>query len=141
MLIIIVFSLDLVVAIREKALEERNTDPVTPMARILIWQVKTGRFWVDFISALPIFWFFGIWFNDSTIILLQGLHLLKLGRVWREIIYSNQTEDLKLTIRLINTIVYLLVYIHFTACMFYYIASIDKEWIPEMSRFREHTPE
>ncbi len=44
-------------------------------------------------------------------------------------------DQYKLVLRLANLFVALMVYIHFTACCLYYIANLDKKWVPNMDRF------
>jgi hypothetical protein len=50
-----------------------------------------------------------------------------LGRI---ITYMNETDDVKLSLRLFKVCFFLILYIHCTGCIWFYTASLNKEWIP-----------
>ena len=46
--------------------------------------------------------------------------------------YLNLKQDIKASIKLIKLIFFLLMYVHFIACIWYYLISVNKEWIPPL---------
>ena len=40
------------------------------------------------------------------------------------------TEDVKLTLRLFKLCAIILIYIHLTSCFFFWLAKIDRKWVP-----------
>ena len=46
--------------------------------------------------------------------------------------YLNLKQDIKASIKLIKLIFFLLMYVHFIACIWFYIINVKKEWIPPL---------
>lgn len=42
----------------------------------------------------------------------------------------NESNDIKLYIRLLNIFFFFMLYIHFTACVWFYCCSFNKKWLP-----------
>lgn len=42
----------------------------------------------------------------------------------------NSADDIKLSLRLLNTFFMLILYIHFTACIWFFFCSLDEQWLP-----------
>jgi len=51
--------------------------------------------------------------------------------------FNFHSENVKLSFKILNLIGYLLLYIHLTACYFYFVAAQDKEWLPWQTRFAD----
>jgi len=58
------------------------------------------------------------------------LKLFRVLRLSRIINYMNSTDEVKLSLKLFQLCLFLILYIHCTACLLFYIASIDSEWLP-----------
>mmetsp|Transcript_7603 Transcript_7603/g.11822 ORF Transcript_7603/g.11822 Transcript_7603/m.11822 type:complete len:108 (+) Transcript_7603:1919-2242(+) len=58
------------------------------------------------------------------------LKLFRVLRLSRIINYMNSTDEVKLSLKLFQLCLYLILYIHCTACLLFYIANIDKSWEP-----------
>jgi len=46
--------------------------------------------------------------------------------------YLNLKQDIKASIKLVKLIFFLLMYVHFIACIWFYIVNVKKEWIPPL---------
>lgn len=62
--------------------------------------------------------------------MLGILKLIRIFRINKVIIYLNVKQEIKLTIKLIKLIFFLLMYVHFTGCLWFYLISLNKVWIP-----------
>jgi hypothetical protein len=61
------------------------------------------------------------------------LKLVRVFRLGRMITYLNETDDVKLSLRLFKVCFFLILYIHLMACIWYYLCEIMKEddlWKP-----------
>ena len=95
-----------------------------------------GRFWLDLISAIPFELVFSLFIDIKTNKFVEDLRvltILKLFRVLRLeriINYMNTTDENKLSMRLFKLCLFLILYIHITACTLYYFSKHDKTWVP-----------
>jgi len=96
-----------------------------------------GRFWLDLISAIPFEVVLRIFIDASQnkfVNDLKFITMLKLFRVLRLeriINYMNTTDDNKLSLRLLKLCFFLILYIHITACTWFYVGKLDESWIPD----------
>ena len=60
------------------------------------------------------------------------LKLLRILRLSRIITYMNSTDDVKLSLRLFKLCLFLVLYIHCSACLLFFVATYNNEndWIP-----------
>ena len=88
-----------------------------------------GQFTIDLFSTIPfdlIYKAFILNENEDSGNNLQGISMMKIIRILRLsriITYLNSAEDIKLTLRLAQTIFLIFLYIHITGCMWYLIVS------------------
>jgi hypothetical protein len=64
---------------------------------------------------------------------LDLFQIIKINRVLkftRVISFINATENVKLTLRLFKLILYLMIYIHWQACAWFYYTKQDRMWYP-----------
>jgi hypothetical protein len=59
--------------------------------------------------------------------LLKLIRVLRLNRI---IMYLNLRQDIKASIKLLKLIFFLLMYVHFMGCVWFFIVSMNKSWIP-----------
>ena len=87
----------------------------------------TGRFWLDLVSAIPFELVLRLFFDPAkhTFIddfkLLSILKLIRVMRLGRLINYMNSTDETKLSLRLFKLCFFLILYIHITACLWYFV--------------------
>lgn len=130
-LINFIFGIDILINLRTTYINNRTGDEVWDPKMIAKKYVLGPRFWIDFLSALPLDQFVpkGLLIKD----LLSMLGMLKAIRVMRisVVIQSlNIRQDIKAYLKLLKLVYYLIIYIHFIACIFYYIVKLKEEWIP-----------
>lgn len=97
-----------------------------------------GRFWIDLFSTLPfeaiVQWFPSLVANgqSSEYSVISCLKLFRILRLGRLINYLNSSDDFKQQLRLIKLIFFLMLYIHFCGCMWFFVSkSTGKKWIPD----------
>lgn len=59
--------------------------------------------------------------------------MVRILRFNRLIDYMNSTDDIKLSLHLIKTMLTIILYIHITSCLWFYFTNIDKTWEPEIT--------
>lgn len=102
-----------------------NTGEEKTTRREIFWNYMTGMFIVDVLATLPFYESFCIILDGNiskSVQMLATLKLVRVLRLQRVITYMNTTDDVKLTLQLVKTSIFLVLFIHFTACMWYYIA-------------------
>jgi CRP-like cAMP-binding protein len=110
-----------------------NGDEVTDLRQISRNYLKF-MFWVDFISCFPIDNFLMRWGPKSNAILILNLsdlvrliRILRLGRIIR---YMRARDEAKALMKLGQVTLYLLIWIHLTACIWWALARRNGDWIP-----------
>jgi len=134
-LLIPAFAIDFLISLRDLFAKEQLLDQQVGTMKVIMRSASHARFWVEIIAALPLYELLSNNSFGESAMLYRAVNLIKLVSIWGWIKISNQS--FKLTFRLIFAVVWLLVYIHFTACLFYFVAEIDKQWIPQMTRFTD----
>lgn len=127
-----IFFFDIVLNFRTTYQNILTGDEVTEPKRIAINYVK-GRFWIDLLSSIPFELVLPFFFTEEfsqKFILLSMLKLFRVLRLGRIITYMNESDDVKLSLRLFKVCFFLILYIHCTGCLWYYLCSLDDTWIP-----------
>lgn len=123
----VVFFLDIFLNFRTSYQNILTGDEVTEPNQIAINYIK-GRFWIDVLASIP-FELVLLIFYDQTFskkfVLLSMLKLFRVLRLGRIITYMNETDDVKLSLRLFKVCFFLILYIHCTGCLWYYIGALD----------------
>ena len=72
--------------------------------------------------------------NNGTFILslLNLLKLIRVARLSRLIAYLNLKSDIKMAIRLIKLLFFLILYLHCVSCFWFYIVKQDEVWLPPL---------
>jgi hypothetical protein len=94
-----------------------------------------GHFIIDLLSTIPFDVIYDALFHveDESSNHLQIMSMMKIIRVLRLsrlITYLNSAEDIKLSLRLIQTIFLIFLYIHITACLWFMIIKSQSNWEP-----------
>mmetsp|Transcript_11980 Transcript_11980/g.18513 ORF Transcript_11980/g.18513 Transcript_11980/m.18513 type:complete len:105 (-) Transcript_11980:1057-1371(-) len=69
------------------------------------------------------------------------LKLFRVLRLSRIINYMNSTDEVKLSLKLFQLCLYLILYIHCAACLLYGVASVDMKWKPSQLNYYPFEPE
>ena len=105
------------------------------------WNYIKTRFFIDLLATIPFDTLAGLFFNSDSIY-LQLFGLMKLVRVLRLsriISFLNFQDDVKVTLKLGKVIFFLSIYLHCLACLWFYIVSYDKDWIPPLDYQKGYT--
>ena len=133
------FLLDIILNFRT-SYQDLNGDEVLKPKEIAKNYITAGRFWIDTLSTIPFDLITSKVFNIDDTQTFQILSMLKLFRVLRLsriIAYMNSTNDVKLSLRLFKLCFFLVLYIHCTACLLYYVARFEEysSWIPAYNSY------
>ena len=112
---------------------DRNGDEVLDHKKITKSYLR-GNFWLDLVASIPIDNFI-VLFSQATeeieIIqlsdLLKLVRILRLGRIIR---FSRTRDDVKATMKLLQLTLYLFMWVHCSACLWFVIVRSEEEWIP-----------
>jgi CRP-like cAMP-binding protein len=130
------FILDILINFRTTIINEKTGEDIKDQKKIAIKYLK-NKFWIDLLASLP--------FDSITLIFIENDHsnsltlqmfgLLKLVRILRLsrlISYMNLKDDLKMSLKLGKLIFFLVMYLHWVGCIWFYIAKQDEKWIPPL---------
>ncbi|CAI2366862.1 unnamed protein product [Moneuplotes crassus] len=130
-----IFIADLVISFRTTYINEETGIEVNDPKHIAINYIK-GRFWLDLLASIPTDLIsLIIPGSDNATFILNMFNLLKLMRVARLsrlIAYLNLKSDIKMAIRLIKLVFFLILYLHCVSCLWFYIVRQDNVWIPPL---------
>mmetsp|Transcript_33777 Transcript_33777/g.38926 ORF Transcript_33777/g.38926 Transcript_33777/m.38926 type:complete len:145 (-) Transcript_33777:1719-2153(-) len=122
--------LDIIITFRTTFIDSSGGDEITKPKQIAKIYLK-GRFWIDFLSAVP---FDSIVQGDgSEILKLLGLlKIVRVTRITRIINFMSIKDDMKMVLKLLKLVFFLVLYIHFSACFWWALVKNELTWIPQM---------
>ena len=131
----IMFFLDLLVNFRTTYTDSRTQKEIFDAKKIAIQYLK-GRFWIDFIATVPIDYVVEPFLQgQNNSIALKMIGLLKLVRVLRLsrlITFMNLKDDIKMSLKLVKLIFFLVLYLHMIACLWFFIVKQNETWFPPL---------
>lgn len=134
-LIDILFMVDVIINFRTTYMNPKTGEEVFDLKMIAKHYLK-GRFWLDILASLPLDLIGVLVFSgNSNTIVFEAFGLLKLVRVLRLsriIMYMNLRDDIKMSLKLIKLVFFLIMYIHCQGCAWYLIVKGNREWIPPL---------
>ena len=94
-----------------------------------------GQFIIDLLSTVPFDTVYQIFMTNTedsqnNLQMMSMMKIIRVLRLSRLITYLNSAEDIKLTLKLTQTIFLILLYIHITACLWYLIIKQEDNWEP-----------
>lgn len=113
-----VFIADIVISFMTTVKDPLTGDEITKPSHIALAYLK-GRFFMDLVSSIP----FDIIADDSSVSRLKVFQIMKLIRIMRFtriISYMSAVESIKLSLKLMKLIFYLIVYLHIQACAWFF---------------------
>ena len=69
--------------------------------------------------------------SASNLQIMSMMKIIRILRLSRLITYLNSAEDIKLSLRLVQTLFLIFLYIHITACLWYLIVKESDTWDPD----------
>lgn len=93
-----------------------------------------GRFWIDLLATIPFDTIVELIFLQTTkeFQLFGILKLIRIARINKLVAYMNVREDTKISLNITKLFFYLSIYFHILGCLWYYIVSQSKKWIPPL---------
>jgi hypothetical protein len=126
--------LDILINFRTSFFHSRTGEESLIPKVIAMNYIKT-RFWIDLLATIP-FDLLGILIiSQNNTVALQLFGLLKLVRVLRLgriITYMNVKDDVKMSLKLIKLIFFLVMYLHCLGCLWYLLVQQTEKWIPPL---------
>ena len=125
----VAFMIDIMICFRTTIID-KNGKEITDVKSIAKEYLK-GNFMVDFIAGIPLEYFIASDASDDLTVKLQGL--LKLGRLLRInriIRFLKSNIEVKAGAQLLNLILFLIIYLHFYACILWLLVKDGKTWTP-----------
>ena len=111
----VAFLLDILINFRTSYIKEATGEEVVRFRDIAIQYIKM-RFWIDLIASIPvdIIGFFVITgeANSATLQMFGLLKLVRVLRLSRLITYMNLKNDIKMSLKLLKLIFFLVLYLH-----------------------------
>ena len=141
-----IFLIDIMFNFRTTIQDFITGDEVTDSKQIAMSYIK-GRFFLDLLAAIPFELISNLLESGSKLDKFGLFSLVKIIRVLRftkVISFLNTTESVKLSLRLFKLIFYLIIYLHWQACAWFFYTKQDKMWFPlpdliqDIDTFYEH---
>lgn len=128
------FIVDVIISFRTTYIHPRTGNEIVLPKDIAKGYLK-GRFWIDFLASAPFDSIGLIVLPESQATALRLFSLFKLVRVLRlnKLITLMKVEDeIKLSLKLIKLVFFLIMYLHCLACLWYHLVLIDEKWLPPL---------
>ena len=84
-------------------------------------------------AAFPIYEYF----SEQAVSVFDLTMLIKFFMLQWYIIEGNKSEKAKLIIKIIRLFLFTMIYIHSTACIFFYVINTDQEWHPPQAKYAD----
>ena len=131
----VAFIVDVVINFRTSYVVETTGIEITNLKVIAINYLK-GKFTIDFLASLPLDMLsFVTSSGKENSFIFQILGLLKLVRVLRLsklITYLNLKTNVKMSLKLAKLIFFIVMFVHWLACVWFYIVVQDYSWWPPL---------
>ena len=89
-----------------------------------------GRFSIDLLSTIPFEKFASLIWNPKIsqhLIILSCMKLIRILKLSRLIDFLNSSDEFKLQLKLLKMMFFLLLYVHFSSCLWLFISGIVNE--------------
>ena len=118
---------DIIINFRTIYIDSRTDEEIRDSKKIAIRYVLYGRFGVDLLASIPLELFITGSSNLRIIALLKMVRLLRLGRI---ITFLKTNQKLKISMKLVQLVFFLLLAMHWIACFWNFITSLKETWYP-----------
>jgi len=129
-LVDLVFVFDIVLNFRTTYIDSHTGDE--------IWDPKAiakayllGKFFIDALAVFP-FELLGLFIEaqDTHFTIFGALKLVRILRLGKVVMLLRARESIKLTIKFLQLMLFLILYTHLIACTWFFIVKADSEWVP-----------
>ena len=117
-LIDFLFFIDIILNFRTSFFDMESGEEILNKKEITKHYLKSGKFFIDLLSALPFDILLSICVQErlSSLKALGLLKMIRISRLNRFISYMRAREDTKLSMKLVTLTLFLLIYVHFIGC-------------------------
>ena len=122
----IIFITDIVIVFRTSMISPHTGDEITDPKLIAKKYMCSTRFPLDVLAATPfdfILWIAGV--DEGILTALGFIKITRILRLNKIITFMQAKEEVKGTVRLIQCLLLLVLYVHFTACGWFRIVRMD----------------
>ncbi|CAI2372401.1 unnamed protein product [Moneuplotes crassus] len=128
------FFIDVLINFRTTYMDEATSEEIFD-SRLIAIQYLKGRFWVDMVASIPFDLLARPFFSkdgDSTVFQMLGiLKLIRILRLSRLISFMNLKDDVKMSLKLLRLLFFIILYIHFIACTLFFFRK-ENSWLPPL---------
>lgn len=121
-----VYMLDILINLRTSYYNEDGFEE-NDGCKIFLKYLK-GQMLIDLVCCIP--WQEFSQQHSQTLKVIAILKIARIPRISKVISRLDTKDDMKAYLQILVMISYLLIYVHLTTCIFFYIASLDKSWVP-----------
>jgi len=129
----ILFAVDVAINFRTSFVHPKTGLEVVEGKLIARNYVFSGRFWIDLLATIPferLYSIFQAGASPGTLELLGLLKLIRLLRLGRVIRYMKFKTGLKIGIRIVQLLFFLLLIVHWIGCLWYILVRDTDSWMP-----------
>lgn len=125
------FAVDILFNFRTTVIDDLTGEEISNPKEIAKNYLK-GRFFIDVLATPPFDKIFsGVGGSQSkSLVLLSLLKLFRLFRLSKIITYMNTSESVKHSLKIFKLIFFLILYLHFQGCFWFFIVNQDQTWFP-----------
>lgn len=127
------FATDVVLNFRTSFVHPKTGLEVVEGTAIAKNYIFGGRFWIDLLATIPfekVYSLFQSGTSSGTLELLGLLKLIRLLRLGRVIRYMKFKTGLKIGIRIVQLLFFLLLIVHWIGCLWYILVREQDSWLP-----------
>ncbi|CDW81634.1 UNKNOWN [Stylonychia lemnae] len=122
-----IFLIDIIIIFRTTYYNKRGEE-VFDQKAIALEYIKSGRFFFDFLACVPFDRF--IYTQGDALKAFGVFKLIRISRLSQILQKVDLRDDKKALIQVLQLLLYLLMYVHCTTCLWWYIVTFDNSWVP-----------
>ena len=129
----VLFAVDVIINFRTSFVHPKTGLEVVEGKSIAKNYILSGRFWIDLLATIPFEKLYSLIApgnNSGTLELLGLLKLIRLLRLGRVIRYMKFKTGLKIGIRIVQLLFFLLLIVHWIGCIWYILVRDEDSWMP-----------
>ena len=113
------FFVDIILNFRTTYFDMNSGEEIFDEKEIAKHYIVSGKFFIDLLSSVPLDIMLSFFLPDSAsaLSILGLLKMIRISRLNRFISYMRAREDTKLSMKLVTLTIFLLIYVHFVACI------------------------
>ena len=127
----LLFISDILVNFRTTYIKDTTKEEIYDAKLIAKHYITSGNFFIDLVPSVPYDLIaFLIGAGPTGLSLLRVLKFVRVLRITKFINFMRVHETMKLSLRLLQRIIFIILYLHIIGCIWFLIVSRDEEWVP-----------